>query len=132
MNTETPVKEIKQSKVIYVNADDMLSKVEDIFNQMPIHHILVLDGFNLFGIISKHDLLKYYQKAVNEGILLNRNKVKAKDIMTTNPITLDVEDTIGLAASIFLSNKIHSIPLMDGDKLAGIITNHDIIRYCFK
>jgi CBS domain-containing protein len=131
MNTETPVKKIKNSKVVYVNAEDMLSKVEDIFDQMPIHHILVLDGLDLKGIISKHDLLKFYQKAVNEGILLNRNGVKAKDIMTTNPITLDIEDTIGLAASIFLSNKIHSIPLMDGDHLAGIITNHDIIKYCF-
>lgn len=132
MNSEISVKKIKTSKIIYVSPDDTMSKVEEIFDHFPIHHILVLEGNMLKGIISKQDLLKLYKEAVDNGILLNRNNINASDMMTINPITLDEEDTIGLAASIFLANKIHSIPIVNGQSLSGIITNHDIIKFCFK
>jgi acetoin utilization protein AcuB len=132
MNTEITLKKINTSKVIYVSPEDSILKVEEIFDTLSIHHILVLEGDTLKGIISKTDLLKMYKENVAKGILPDRSAVKAGEIMSSDLITLDVDDTIGLAADIFLSNKVHSIPLYDGDKLAGIITNHDIIKYCFK
>lgn len=132
MNTEMPLKKINTSKIVYVNIGDTMLKVEEIFEELPIHHILVLEGTELKGIISKHDLLRHYQHAASHGVIPNRAEVKVETLMTTDPISLDVEDTIGLAADIFLVNKIHSIPIMDGSNLAGIITNHDIIKYCFE
>jgi len=132
MNTEITLKKINTSRIIYVSPEDSILKVEDIFDTISIHHILVLEGETLKGVISKSDLLRMYKESVAKGILPNKSDIKAGDIMTSNLITLDVDDTVGLAADIFLSNKVHSIPLFDGDKLAGIITNHDIIKYCFK
>jgi acetoin utilization protein AcuB len=132
MNTEIPVKRIKTSKIIYVTSGDTMLKVEEIFETFNIHHILVVDNEILMGVISKNDLLSIYKNAVSNGQLPNRSQILAKEIMTENPITLDTEDTIGLAADIILSNQVHSIPILNGDQLAGIITNHDIIKYCFK
>lgn len=132
MNTETPIKKIKTSKIIYVSPTDTMMKVEEIFESLPIHHILVLESETLLGIISKSDLLRVYRSFAAEGTIPDRHNLKAEDIMTADPITLDTEDTIGLAADIILANKIHSIPVLNGDQLSGIITNHDIIKYCFK
>lgn len=132
MNTETPIKKIKTSKIIYVSPTDTMMKVEEIFESLPIHHILVLESETLLGIISKSDLLRVYRSFAAEGTIPDRHNLKAEDIMTADPITLDTEDTIGLAADIFLLNKIHSIPILNGDQLSGIITNHDLIKYCFK
>lgn len=132
MNTETPIKKIKTSKIIYVSPSDTMMKVEEIFESLPIHHILVLESETLRGIISKSDLLRVYRSFAAEGTIPDRHNLKAEDIMTADPITLDTEDTIGLAADIFLLNKIHSIPVLNGDQLSGIITNHDLIKYCFK
>ncbi len=132
MNTEIPVKRIKTSKIVFVRPDDTMLKVEEVFDNINIHHILVTEGEALRGVISKNDLLKVYKKSVEQGSLPDRSQILARDIMTENPITLDTEDTIGLAADIFLANKIHSIPVLNGDQLAGIITNHDILKYCFK
>lgn len=132
MNTEIPVKRIKTSKIIYVTSGDTMLKVEEIFETFNIHHILVVDNEILMGVISKNDLLSIYKNAVSNGQMPNRSQILAKEIMTENPITLDTEDTIGLAADIILSNQVHSIPILNGDQLAGIITNHDIIKYCFK
>lgn len=132
MNTEMPLKKIKSSKIVYVSPGDTMMKVEEIFEALPIHHLLVLENENLMGVISKEDLLQVYKQAVSEGKLPDRSAILASDIMTKDPITLDTEDTIGLAADIFLANKIHSIPILNGDQLSGIITNHDLIKYCFK
>lgn len=132
MNTETPIKKIKTSKIIYVLPNDTMMKVEEIFESLPIHHILVIENESLRGIISKSDLLRVYRNCAADGTIPDRHKLKAEEIMTTDPITLDTEDTIGLAADIFLSNKIHSIPVFNGDQLSGIVTNHDIIKYCFR
>ncbi|MBK7634741.1 MAG: CBS domain-containing protein [Saprospiraceae bacterium] len=73
-----------------------------------------------------------YISHANEGKVPDRNKIFARDVMTQDPITLDTEDTIGLAADLFLSNKIHSVPVLNGDQLSGIITNHDLLKYCFR
>jgi len=132
MNTEIPVKRIKTSKIVYVQPTDTMMKVEEVFAALPIHHILVVENEKLKGVISKSDLLKVYRKYVTEGLLPDRTSILASDIMTENPITLDTEDTIGLAADIILTNQIHSIPILNGDQLSGIITNHDILKYCFK
>ncbi len=132
MNTELPIKRIKTSKIIYVNPSDTMLKVEEIFDAYPIHHILVVENETLFGVISKSDLLKVYRLSASQGVIPERDKIKASELMTENPITLDTEDSVGLAADIFLSNKIHSIPIFNGDQLTGIITNHDLIKYCFR
>lgn len=132
MNTEKPIKSIMTTKIIYVSREDTLLKVESIFEEFSIHHILVVENGQLLGIISKNDVLKVYQSHAEQNNVPNRSQIAVSSFMTENPICVDVEDTIGLAADIFLSNKIHSVPVVNGQDLAGIITNHDLMNYCFK
>jgi CBS domain-containing protein len=132
MNTELPIKKIKSSKIIYVSPGDSMVKAEEIFKTLNLHHVLVVENESLLGVVSKSDLLKVYQNAAEKGIVPDRHHIPVSEIMTPNPITLDTEDTIGLAADIFLANKIHSIPVLNGEQLSGIVTNHDLIKYCFR
>lgn len=120
------------TKIIYVSQDDTLMKVESIFDEFAIHHILVVENGQLKGIISKNDILGIYQTHAEKNTVPDRSQIKVASFMTEDPICLDVDDTIGLAADIFLSNKIHSVPVVNGDELAGIITNHDLMAYCFR
>lgn len=131
MNTETTIRKIYTSKIVSVLPGDKLMKIEGIFGTLSFHHILVVEHEQLKGIISKNDLLRWYADSAARGVIPDRNQICAADIMTTDPITLDVDDTIGLAADIILSNKLHGIPVLDGQMLSGIITSHDIIKYCF-
>ncbi len=131
MNSEISIRKIYTSKVVSVLPNDKLMKIEEIFNAIPFHHLLVVENEQLKGIISKHDLLKVYSAAAARGVIPDRNQISASEIMTSDPLTLDVDDTIGLAADVILSNKLHAIPVLDGKMLMGIITNHDIIQHCF-
>ncbi len=53
--------------------------------------------------------------------------LKAKDIMTPSPITLTPETDIITAVKTLLENKINGVPVMDGDKLMGVLTQSDLV-----
>jgi len=51
-----------------------------------------------------------------------------RELMTKNPITTSPDTTIIQAAKMMLSNTISTLPVMQGEKLVGIITEGDIFR----
>lgn len=131
MNTEKSIRNIMTTNIVAVRPDDSILKVEEIFQSIPIHHILVTENNNLIGVISKNDLLNVYRKVMFENNAIDRSGILVKTVMTFQPVTIDCDDTIGLAADIFLANSFHSLPVLDGDELVGIVTNHDLIRYAY-
>lgn len=53
--------------------------------------------------------------------------LKAKDIMTATPITLTPDTDIATAVKTLLKNKINGVPVLDGDKLVGVLTQSDLV-----
>jgi CBS domain-containing protein len=53
--------------------------------------------------------------------------MKISEIMTKNPITISVDDPVRNAASLLRTYKIGGLPVMEQDRLVGIITESDII-----
>ena len=53
--------------------------------------------------------------------------IKAKDIMTTNPITVTPDMEIVNAAKTLLENRINGVPVIDKGKLVGILCQSDLI-----
>ena len=137
MNPQTPVAAIMTKSLITVHPDDRYSKVEDVFRAHNIHHIPVVDqGNKLVGIVSKTDLHTLLDKltghtsgkAYHEKLL---SSMQIGEFMTLNPLVIEPEDTIGLAADIILSNKLHALPVVDDGTLVGLITNHDLLAFAF-
>ncbi|MCB0043656.1 MAG: CBS domain-containing protein, partial [Caldilinea sp.] len=53
---------------------------------------------------------------------------KVGEIMTWDPVTVDPEDTIQDAAERMLEYQVSGLPVVDGTRLVGIITESDIFR----
>ena len=138
MNIQAPVSEIMTRRIITANADDRVVKVKTFFEENNIHHIPVVDEIDqLLGIISKEDFLKLsYHVSLDTGGKSFSEKwydnTKASEIMTKYPVSLDPEDTVGLAADIFMANKFHALPVVENDQLVGIVTTHDILLFAFQ
>lgn len=129
---DIPVKEIMSRKVLTVQRNDRLSKIEEIWKNNPIHHLVVLEGDKVVGIVSKIDMLKAYN-GLSTGLNINAlSTLSVNEIMTGNPLTVESDDTIGLVADIMLANKFHSIPVVDEGELSGIVTSHDLIKYGYQ
>lgn len=129
---DIPVKEIMSRSVITVQQSDRLSKIDDLWKTNPIHHLVVLNGDKVVGIVSKIDMLKAYnglEGGKNSQVL---STLSVAEIMTENPLSVEPDDTVGLVADIMLANKFHSIPVVEDGELAGIITSHDLIKYGYR
>ena len=135
MNPETPVSQIMTTKLVTVESDSRLQKVRQIFEQHGFHHIPVMEFGKLVGIISKSDFFHMHyhgsQKPALNGNAGDDVNYIARDIMTEYPMHLDSDDTVGLAADIFLANRFHALPVVDNGELVGIVTSHDLIAYAF-
>ena len=137
MNPDTPIKEIMSTKLVTVSPATKIAEILGIFKKNEFHHIPVIEpGEKLAGIISREDCFKFaYLLSLNTSgatfSLKEYQHLTAKDMMTAYPVALDPEDSIGLAADIFLANKFHALPITDDNALVGIVTAHDLLRYGF-
>ncbi|MEL6968972.1 MAG: CBS domain-containing protein [Bacteroidota bacterium] len=131
------VDKIMTTEVITVFETATFSEIKRVFDTHHFHHIPVLDFSNqLKGIISKEDLAKasYILTLNTTGKTYTEKEfdyISAKDIMSSYPVFLTPDDEIDLAADVFLSNKLHALPILDDGHLVGIVTTHDLLRYSF-
>lgn len=123
--------------LVTVSPEETARNIKDLFNQNSFHHLPVTDkGGLLIGIISKEDFFKvaYVLSLSTTGRTWSEGAYKAlraRDFMTKYPLTLDPDDSIGLAADIFLANKFHALPIVEDDQLVGLVTSHDLLRFSF-
>ncbi|HLF65402.1 MAG TPA: CBS domain-containing protein [Saprospiraceae bacterium] len=136
MNPETTVSQIMTKRLVTVETDVRLQKIRQIFEEYGFHHIPVLEFGKLVGIISKTDFYRIshtlsFTLDGRERVDCDDHVYTAKDIMTEYPMQLDPDDTVGLAADIFLANRFHALPVVDSGDLVGIVTSHDLISYAY-
>lgn len=119
-----PVSTIMSTNLKKLDVNDTLGAVLDILKTNRVHHLPVVDGKKLVGIITSWDLLK-----------LNRtfeeyHNIKVSDVMTRKVAFLETDDPIGAAAEVLLENLFHAIPICDQDhNLVGLVTAFDILKY---
>lgn len=137
MNANTPVSSIMTKDLVTVQPEDSFTTLKKYFDEKDFHHLPVVEsGGKLVGIISKEDLYKtaYALMLQTTGKTYSKRQmesIKARDVMTQYPIYLDPDDSIGLAADIFLANKFHALPIVEDDILVGLVTAHDLLRFGF-
>ncbi len=137
MNSERNIREIMTTDLVTVRPDVVAIEIYELFKKYDFHHLPVVEnGEVLVGIISKEDFFRVsyllsHQTTGKTWSEKHYQTLQAKDFMTTYPMTLDPEDTIGLAADIFLSNKFHALPVIEDQQLVGIVTTHDLLRFSF-
>lgn len=132
MDINAPITSIMSVNILTVEPGDKLVKVKEIFNSKHIHHVPVVDNGELVGIIAQSDLKHFYrgmQKSDYDRMLENSrlNNYTAGDIMTTGLSTLSSDHRIAAAIELFKQNRYHAIPIVDDDKLVGMVTSFDII-----
>ncbi len=105
----------KKGKVIGIVTDTDL-----IMQDAKIHfptYLHLLDGFIYLGSIKKFE--KNLKKAIG---------AKVKDVMSKEIISVTKDQSIEDVATLLVDKQIDRVPVMEGDRLLGIITKADIVR----
>ena len=83
----------------------------------------VVENDKVVAQISAKRIVKLLSTFANEGKI----RIKASDVMTSQPIAIDSEHTAATAKAIMKRRRIDHLPVIDKDRLVGIITSSDIM-----
>lgn len=118
---------------ITVSDDTSVDKALQLMHSEKIRRLPVINKQGkLVGIVSELDLLQVSPSPATTlsiyeiPYLLSR--IKVRDIMTKDVITVTENTTLEEAARIMADNKIGGLPVMHDDKLVGIITETDLFK----
>ena len=123
------VKEIMTKNVVTTTSDiDVIFAFEKLM-KFKISSLPVVDDGKLTGIITATD--------VGHNLILDKYKLgtSVKEIMITPVVTVSPEDTIETAIQIMKNTSnsgiLNQLPVVDCDKLVGIVSDGDIIKEIF-
>ena len=118
-------------KVVTVSPEASIVEAKRLMKENGIRRLPVVGDAGLVGIISDRDLRDYIPAGgtsldVHELHYLLA-KTPVEEIMTRDVITIGPEATVGRAARMMKDQKIGGIPVMDEDRVVGIITVQDVL-----
>lgn len=126
------VGDIISRKVITINIKDDVKKAFELMKSKKIRHIPVLDGGKLVGIITNTDLRQVLIPSKSEGAeqtyYFTSKFSTVGEIMTKGTITVTPQTDVEEAATLLQHYKIGGLPVVEGDKLVGMITGTDILK----
>lgn len=126
------VGDIISGKVITINIKDDVKKAFELMKSKKIRHIPVLDGGKLVGIITNTDLRQVLIPSKSEGAeqtyYFTSKFSTVGEIMTKGTITVTPQTDVEEAARLLQHYKIGGLPVVEGDKLVGMITGTDILE----
>jgi acetoin utilization protein AcuB len=118
---------------VTVDGNDSMNHAVKLLKENNIRGLPVMKNDRLVGIVTDRDLKRTSASDANtldiHELLFLIDKIKIKEVMTKDPITIPSDYTIEEAAEILLDNKLSRAPVVDNDgDLVGIITQTDIFR----
>jgi len=148
------VKDYMKRKVIHFKPQDSIFKVAKVLSKHHISGAPVVSNKKVVGVISETDLIKYMRLKLPEesamthefhilSILLismvkdqlafkkeleKMSKIKVKDLMSKDVISISPDESIIEAATVMEKHKIDRLPVIHSGKLIGIIARPDLIR----
>jgi CBS domain-containing protein len=141
-------KDIMTKEIISVSPDTEIANAAKILVENRINGLPVIDAFGrLVGILCQSDLVAQQKmipipsvftllesfipltsiKRIDKEV----EKIAAltvKQAMTTHPVTVNPQTDIEDIAKLMVDKKFHTLPVMEGDKVVGIIGKEDVLK----
>lgn len=117
--------------LITIGPDQHLAEAENLLHRHSIRRLPVVENDQLIGILTPTNISNGLPSIIDPEHSADRDAIAAnipvRSLMTANPITIGPEDTIEEAASLMRQNKIGGLPIVQGKKLTGIISESNVL-----
>lgn len=128
-NSKRRVEEFYTRNPVLVNPNDSLVSARKLMLEHKIHRLLVTNRGLLAGIITERDMaagLKTFRKALDKDKHPDVKGIRVEHVMSSEPITVKPETTVGDVVGIMLKRRISGIPVICQE--FGILTKTDLVR----
>lgn len=127
------VKNWMSKKAITIDADDSMQHAVNLMKENKVRMLPVLKKDKLVGVVSDTDLKRASASDATSldihELLYLVSKIKIKDIMTKNPVTVPPDYTVEETAELLMTKKISGAPVVDEkERVVGIITRDDLFK----
>lgn len=118
------VKDCMSEDVVWATKENSICEVAKLMNENHIGSIPVCDNDqNVIGIITDRDII-LRSIACDKDI----KQTKVADIMTTDVIRTSKDTDVSWVAEIMSKNQVRRVPVVENEKLVGIISLGDLAR----
>lgn len=127
------VEEVMSKNIFTLGRNDTLRIADDLMKQQRIRHIPVVGSEgDLCGILTQRDLFRGallrslgYGSRAEERLL---DSLSIKDAMREDVLTISPDSALSDAATLMLSEKVGCLPVVDGERLVGMISEADFVK----
>ncbi|MAG32338.1 MAG: CBS domain-containing protein [Deltaproteobacteria bacterium] len=134
MKKNEKITKILTRGVVTTHVGEKVSDVRKLFAKNGFHHVPVVSGKKLVGLLSSTDILGISVEGLGsddrsmDAYLDHQFSIEG--LMQTDLQTLPLESTIADAADALSDGRFHAIPIIDADgSLLGLVTSTDLIRF---
>ena len=123
MTTVKKIIDQKSNTIFSVQSSDPVENVLKIMRDYRVRAVLVIDDNELKGIVSQGD-------CAIKVLLPNNNatQVAVSEIMTPNPLTVKLSNTVEECMAIMVHTHIRHLPVVEKNQVVGVISVGDLVK----
>lgn len=118
---------LKSDTIYSIEPTDSVESAVAKLVSLGVGSLVVLKNGEMVGLLTERDVM---QGMVKQGCDLKDAQVST--FMLTEPVVADADDSVDYARDVMTKSHISHLPILDNDKLLGIISFHDVARASLK
>jgi CBS domain-containing protein len=123
MTTVKKIIDQKANTIFSVRTSDPVESVLKIMRDFRVRAVLVIDDGALKGIVSQGDCAIKVLLPHN-----NASEVAVSTIMTPNPLTVKLSNTLDECMAIMVHKHIRHLPVLEANKVVGVVSVGDMVK----
>lgn len=114
-------------EIFAIEPDAPISEAVKRLVEKDIGSLVVMQGGKMVGFITERDILRGMHR---RGCSLT--DVKVSELMDKEPLVCDPEDSVDYARDVLTKSRLSHLVVMEGNRLVGVISFHDVAKACLK
>ena len=126
------VKNWMTSPAVSVTPQTTIIAAREVMSDQKIKTLLIAEKDQLLGVVTQRGLIRIDfsvlgEEVCDDSVDLTENKIDC--IMTRNPRIIQSDSSIPKAARVMLENRIAALPVIEDERLIGILNSSDLMRF---
>ncbi len=117
----------KGGSLFHITPQKTMAEAVALMVERNIGSVLVMEGEKLSGLITLREVLRGINK-LGERFL----SASVTEVMNATPLDVSLEDSVDHLRSLMTEHHISHVPVMENDKLMGILSFHDVAKKALK
>jgi CBS domain-containing membrane protein len=132
--SELRVRDLMTPNVVIVQSGDSVATAYELMLDHRFRHLVVVDGDgDLVGLLTHRDLLRH-SLIERAGLPLSfqndvMRRIRVEEVMTSEVETAEPGQWLQEAAMVMYENKYGCLPVVEGSRAVGILTEADFVRF---